>query len=606
MIINRNTNKIGGNRFLVYSSPMNYKDEFGNFHPIDLTPIYSVISSKNTTLYKSVMSVGVREEAEKLFGIRPDETQALNTESVEMSLEEVRLNGDLRTIDPDCLIVKPNKYTVRHMVKVDRPMYDFKIQYKLHLKGFTVENELKDVDYTLRKAVTAPKITNIGEVTGLEFDKAVREFEGGILIAKVIDNHVLISCENRPDEFKTTEGFTFSQATFHGASMLIKDNIMIYTKNVDNYDERILRIIGHLTGTKQADDFPNYFHSDKGKVAAYDFNWYFINTSDLTELGQSLFAQKDFTDVSFIPFDYATFVKDFSAEINSHICDSIQIKGKYYVPHASGCFFLKSDSATYRLVTPQLLDKDFKVLGADSIHVLPPTNLHTLTPNEDGTFTYTKYAGERIVRRGFYDVAYIDTTYNTTTADGFVNLNGSPWATVHDATDGNSVDNTGDYITVTALLIKSSYIIKRGFLYFDTSAIDDGATVSAVDLYLKSTASSSYNENVAMKGTQADTLTTADYDAFSGSSYGSYTYSAENQWGPISFNATGCSEINKTGTTKICVRDKPYDYDNSTPGSHTMNFFSYDEDNNIPYLDITTGGAPPASTAFMTTNKGWW
>jgi hypothetical protein len=93
-----------------------------------------------------------------------------------------------------------------------------------------------------------------------------------------------------------------------------------------------------------------------------------------------------------------------------------------------------------------------------------------------------------------------------------------------------------------------------------------------------------------MKGTQADTLTTADYDSLTGSSYGNVAVGAG--WNTISFNPQGVSDINTSGTTKICHREKTHDYDNSAPGSDTkygadIRSYDYAAATYDPYLEIT-------------------
>jgi hypothetical protein len=74
---------------------------------------------------------------------------------------------------------------------------------------------------------------------------------------------------------------------------------------------------------------------------------------------------------------------------------------------------------------------------------------------------------------------------------------------------------------------------------------------------------------MVQNGTQAATLTTADYDSFDGSSYGNTSSWSTSGYNDITLNATGLSNINKTGETKYCAREKPHDYDNSTSGAST-------------------------------------
>lgn len=184
------------------------------------------------------------------------------------------------------------------------------------------------------------------------------------------------------------------------------------------------------------------------------------------------------------------------------------------------------------------------------------------------------------------------TSYYGGMADGFCGNEGYTWTTIRGASSGNTVNSNQvreDNAPQAYHWVNTYCIIFRTFFFFDTSAIADGDTVDSCDLKLRGYryAASSVS---AQKGTQADTLTTNDYNNFEGNEYGHVSWAAD-AWNSISFNAQGKVDINKTGVTKICCREYEHDYLDSMPvaGFNYRNgcYFA-DHPVNIPYLDITT------------------
>ena len=190
--------------------------------------------------------------------------------------------------------------------------------------------------------------------------------------------------------------------------------------------------------------------------------------------------------------------------------------------------------------------------------------------------------------------------YETSVADGQVN-NDVPtsepptqgeWDTVHDAVTGDDVWNDGVSGYIARAEHKGGsydeYDINRSFFYFDTTGVSGIAEVRLhLYLYGKST-----NECilVAMEGTQADTLTTANFDSFTGTKFGHVTC-VEDAWNTIVFNALGASKINDAGITKICVREYVHDYLDVRPEEneeyHASGYYA-ENAALIPYLEVTT------------------
>jgi len=178
-----------------------------------------------------------------------------------------------------------------------------------------------------------------------------------------------------------------------------------------------------------------------------------------------------------------------------------------------------------------------------------------------------------------------EVTIYSSTADGYVYYEENPgtWASVRAAATGSGVDAAGASIPAMAEF-EYDYggedfwsSIQRAFLYFDTSSLPDGATIDSVVLHLNYA-----NDAVgspkwsAQTGTQADTLTTADFDSFSGNTFGqTITLSGAPGYRTITFNAEGLAAINTTGATKICVREYDHDYLNSSPASGARHLASF-------------------------------
>lgn len=198
-----------------------------------------------------------------------------------------------------------------------------------------------------------------------------------------------------------------------------------------------------------------------------------------------------------------------------------------------------------------------------------------------------------------------DTFYANAGGDGAVRTFGSGggWfatargaATGHDAYGGN----TGHY---SAYVDPPNGLISRGFYPFDTSALPDGATITAASLFVYSYVTpgtggggSTDNKSVCVvESTQASptALTTADYDQVGStlladripfSSFPSAGYQE------IPLNATGLAAISKTGYTKLALI-AGYDFDNVAPTTDWCGFASKFSDETgtsmDPYLKVT-------------------
>lgn len=172
------------------------------------------------------------------------------------------------------------------------------------------------------------------------------------------------------------------------------------------------------------------------------------------------------------------------------------------------------------------------------------------------------YASEQT---GTANDPYLSVTYTVydlavegSTADGHVGNNGTTYATVQAAATGTGVYTAAGGITVGQRLLAGAYDVWRGFLYFDTSSIVSGSSIDSAVLYVVpgyDGSATDFNLTV-VQGTQAATLTTADYSACGSTSGGTLStvgISLESLY-PITLDATGLGFITKAGTTKLALR----------------------------------------------------
>lgn len=200
--------------------------------------------------------------------------------------------------------------------------------------------------------------------------------------------------------------------------------------------------------------------------------------------------------------------------------------------------------------------------------------------------------------------------------DGFVarDTAGETFASVR---AGNGTSNAGaSNIDIEANRTAGSWVRWRASkLVFDTSSIDDGATISSASLNMKTSGKTSdvFSQSVIITNADTSALATSDYEGRLTNMTTEYnrtawaSLSAVDAYTVFSLNASGISGINKTGSTGIGVRYS-MDFDNSDPGINgDQEVGWYDSETagtaSDPYLDITlaSGSSSSSSTATTTT-----
>jgi len=136
-------------------NPHYFKDSQGNLNPIQIGQITSSISVIGNVYLRSqnVVSVGFRQDAnpEKYLGLRPDFNQASGEEQLEFSFESVKLDGESRScdlsknqiispirVDLGGMIIQSTRQHTRQMVKTSGAINDFRVEFKIHLKGLKI------------------------------------------------------------------------------------------------------------------------------------------------------------------------------------------------------------------------------------------------------------------------------------------------------------------------------------------------------------------------------------------------------------------------------------------------------------------------------------
>lgn len=197
-------------------------------------------------------------------------------------------------------------------------------------------------------------------------------------------------------------------------------------------------------------------------------------------------------------------------------------------------------------------------------------------------------------------VTITTTTVYGSTSDGLMRAINTVWATARGAATGQDLDDTSSTEVAATASLRSgaNYHIWRSWLFMDLSTIPLTATITACVLKLMSYDTAESIMTV-VEGTQADPLTTADFNNFTGAEFGHVTWAlggggvpAANQ---ITFNATGLTYLNTVlgGTAKLCLREYTYDYLNVAPAAgppYFRNGMWYQNTATVanrPHLDLT-------------------
>lgn len=231
---------------------------------------------------------------------------------------------------------------------------------------------------------------------------------------------------------------------------------------------------------------------------------------------------------------------------------------------------------------------------------LAPLVTHSIKKLGDGLYEYTKESTPFFAKLTPYlpDDYLVDVYWSSGSDAGVGYVDAADWPTAHDAATGTVVaSGTGDTLGALRGGEKTpTYDCSRLFFYFDTSGIASVAMIEAAELniYVLIVYGLAL-QVIAMKGTQADAATTADYDSFTGSSYGASANLVVNQYNAVTFNEQGRDDIEKGAgaVTKVCVRENVHDYDDMAPDGDyraAIAFTDMEGTDKDPYLDVEIFG----------------
>lgn len=205
-------------------------------------------------------------------------------------------------------------------------------------------------------------------------------------------------------------------------------------------------------------------------------------------------------------------------------------------------------------------------------------------------------------------------TYYTDATDGHVFKEGiSDWDTIHDSTSGTKVG--GETATVqTARNGSGNYTINRVALSFDTSGLPDNATISSAYLgvYVVSGGRDNNDDDgndfirvVQTTTASATNLVGEDYDQIgsvdnptAGATDKDVSTTSTGTYNNFALNAAGIGWINKTGWTKLGLREDHDAVDVAPDGQNRITFYSSSQTGTSqdPKLEITyTTPVPPGA-----------
>lgn len=184
---------------------------------------------------------------------------------------------------------------------------------------------------------------------------------------------------------------------------------------------------------------------------------------------------------------------------------------------------------------------------------------------------------------------------NPNTSDAFLRTTGASFAAVRGAATGTVTSAAAT--SIQAQIDNDSFLCDRPLMCFDTSAIDDAATIDSATLTIYVTGGYArgggdiYLELVTASPADPTSLASGDYDSFGTTRLAPQinVYPASGQTYTFTLNAAGLAAINKTGYTSFFVV-MGNDFANSTtsPSDLTIGFpFS----NRYTYAAFNSGDA---------------
>ena len=283
--INRTTNKTNSDTFKVYpkACAINYKKDDGGYEPIDFTFEDTTSKIGNISLNrKNVFSTGIRKDKNpnKFTGIRPDNCQD-GSKQIEFSINKVKINGN-SNYDIDNFSVQVDSLSFFQLYK-NNGFKDFEIEFKLNLKGVSIENDKYTETTKIRNSLKTEFI-DLGQDTGANIlnryvsDSDITESDSYLRFyyGQITDEFIARFGYTNKEEFGDADvsSYSFYDMGMSGSSTYLKDAIVFYihSKDIDDIENSILINLCNkygLTLEGNEEDTGRYFFKDGKKVGGY-------------------------------------------------------------------------------------------------------------------------------------------------------------------------------------------------------------------------------------------------------------------------------------------------------------------------------------------------
>ena len=146
------------------------------------------------------------------------------------------------------------------------------------------------------------------------------------------------------------------------------------------------------------------------------------------------------------------------------------------------------------------------------------------------------------------------------------------WTGCRDAAYGSALSQSMTY--GGGAFKSTSFQVERIFLFFDTSNIPNGATITEVYLDIYKIGGDYSQELTLFAGTQSNIVTSGNFSAFGSVAFGESLPGAAGLR-RIVLNEAGRSSVNKSGWTKFCLRNTAFDVFNVPPPAYYQTFKTY-------------------------------
>jgi hypothetical protein len=200
---------------------------------------------------------------------------------------------------------------------------------------------------------------------------------------------------------------------------------------------------------------------------------------------------------------------------------------------------------------------------------------------------------------------------NSLSNDGYIYQSGNNYNTVWSA-GGGTIDSSSTYLSIGQKKVSATYTIYRGFVLFNTSALPSNAYLdnATLSLYKKDDYSTTDFVITIQNGQPTyphNPLQSGDYSKshYSGNGGGLNTVNFVN--GRNNITLTSLNWINRTGTTKLCLRSSR-DINGTAPtGNEYVNVYSANAPsaNYVPKLIISYRNQSKIKNTGTTNIKGY-